>query len=83
MAISSKPKEKNVDVDALINKGGSIAAKEPETPATDSKIQMQLRLPTDAVARIEAVRKKRSVKPPRHTWILEAIYEKLEREEQS
>lgn len=81
MTISSKPKSKNADVEALINKGGSVAAAEPELLNPDAKFQMQLRLPADALARIEAVIKKRNVKPPRHTWILEAIYEKLEREE--
>ena len=31
--------------------------------------------------RIDTVRQTRSVKPSRHTWILEAIYAKLEQEE--
>lgn len=70
------------DVYALINKGGSVAIQEKSTG--DSKpgvVRVQLRLPIEAQQRIDMVRKNQSVKPSRHAWMLEAIYEKLEREE--
>lgn len=41
----------------------------------------QLRLPCDLVARIDAVRPKGITAPSRHDWFLQAMMEKLEREE--
>jgi hypothetical protein len=86
MAITPKPKapkETNtVDVNALINRGGSP----PTTPAfheepnSDEVKLVQLRLSLDMLEKIDASRSKRLVKIPRHTWILEALLEKLERE---
>jgi hypothetical protein len=82
MVISSKPKKREVDVDALINKGGTVAAKESGSdPAT--LIRLQLRLPPDMLARIDSLINKRLAKPSRHHWLLEAIEEKLKREEQA
>lgn len=43
---------------------------------------MTLRLPSELSNRIEAVLQKRAFKLPRHTWLLEAVIEKLEREEE-
>jgi group I intron endonuclease len=41
----------------------------------------QLRLPDDITARIDAVRPKGITAPSRHDWFLDAVIEKLEREE--
>ena len=64
-------------IDALIEKGGSVAS------ASDKRSLVQLRLPQSVIGRIDAVRKRRTVAPPRHAWMLEAILEKLAREEES
>ena len=42
---------------------------------------VQLRLSPQLIARIDTVLGARRVPPSRHHWILEAIHEKLEREE--
>jgi hypothetical protein len=83
MAISRKPqaaaKSRDVvDINALIHKGGSAASeqvREGEKPTP-----LLLRLPSDLLSRIDLSVKSRRIKTPRHTWILEAIVEKLERE---
>jgi len=79
MAIARKPNRTAppaVDVDALIGRGGSPAGNAEEgKPAA-----ILLRIPPDLMARLEASLKGRPVKLPRHTWILEAIHEKLTRE---
>ena len=86
MAISRRPKPTlvvtpAVDVDALINKGGSVARSVAE-PATASKpAPVVLRLPPDVLTRIDRAVEARRVKVPRHTWLIEAVIEKLEREE--
>jgi hypothetical protein len=91
MALSRKPKPQpveaalGVDIDALINKGGTVAT--DNTQSTPENLQPEresvavaLRLPVGFEARIATARKGRAVKIPRHTWILEAISEKLEKE---
>lgn len=68
-------------VHALIEKGGSVAKREGGEKRPEHKPQfIQLRLDRDFLTKIDAVLHKRKVKTPRHTWILEALYEKLERE---
>lgn len=85
MAITRKPQKleavpNNVDVEALINRGGSTA-----TPTTEPKPKrrasyVQLRLLPEMLQRIDTSIAGRAVPVPRHTWLLEAIAEKLERE---
>ena len=80
MAISPKPKTKTsaagVNVDALIRKGGSSAA-DNEKP---QHAPIVLRLPSHMLDQIDALLKARPVRIPRHTWLLEAVYEKLARD---
>lgn len=42
--------------------------------------QVAVRIPEDILDEVDRVMKMRSVRIPRHTWLLEAIVEKLERE---
>jgi hypothetical protein len=86
MAISRKPsapgEAKAVDVDALIGRGGSPAK------ATDKAIDQEpqgvvpivLRVPSDMLEKIDVSVKARPIRTPRHTWLLEAVHEKLARE---
>jgi hypothetical protein len=84
MAITRKPKQssgagaKPVDVNALISKGGSVGGKnggqEKET------VPVILRVPEDILQKVDASVQARRIKTPRHTWLLEAVLEKLERE---
>ena len=89
MAITKKPKAReaeassNIDIDALINKGGSVGGSiDRSTPAPSNKpVSVVLRIPPDALAKVDQSVEGRRVKVPRHTWLIEAIYEKLERED--
>ncbi len=83
MAISRKPRSSGapaalVDVEALINKGGST----PKSNITekDGATAVVLRLPGDVLNRVDAAVKTRPIRTPRHTWLLEAVHEKLARE---
>ena len=80
MAISPKPKTKTagpgVNVDALIRKGGSSAADNEKS----QHAAIVLRLPSQMLEQIDALLKARPVRIPRHTWLLEAVYEKLARD---
>jgi hypothetical protein len=84
MAITRKPKQssgtagKHVDVDALIRKGGSVAGKNGEQEK--GTVPVILRVPEDILEKVDASVQARRIKTPRHTWLLEAVLEKLERE---
>lgn len=86
MSISKKPKAKKdkseLEVQALIQKGGSPASSAAKNKDKRDIIPVTLRLPSELSNRIEAVLQKRAFKLPRHTWLLEAVIEKLEREEE-
>jgi hypothetical protein len=86
MAIARKPKPHSptpsVDVDALIRRGGSPGG--AAAPADDGRATpILIRLPADMLGQLDRVLKARPVRLPRHTWILEAIHEKLSRETKS
>jgi len=73
MAITRKPKQ---DVDALIRKGGSVASQEMDRTTAS----VVLRVPPDILQRVDAKVAARTIRIPRHQWLLEAVVEKLERE---
>ena len=85
MAIARKPKknqqDKSVDVDALINKGGSVAQLEAKTVQSSGEKQVALRIPAAMLEELDELLQRRTIRIPRHTWILEAVAEKLERED--
>ena len=87
MAITSKPKPPqavppppDVDVEALINKGLAIRKDEPKK--AEILKEVLLRIPSVMADRMDSAIKSRPIRTPRHSWILEAILEKLEREGQ-
>jgi hypothetical protein len=65
-------------VRAVIERGGSIAGERADERA---RKLLQLRLSVALIARIDGALRRRTVPPSRHHWILEAIHEKLAREE--
>lgn len=87
MPITPKPKPSAqssplVDPIVLINRGGSAPAK----PAVAKKhyegtTPVVLRIPDDIFKQLDQTLKLRPLKTPRHSWILEAIWEKLSREQ--
>jgi len=84
MAISRKPKPSasegtGVDIDALIHKGGSVAG-EGDSTGKHKLIPVMLRLPPAMLEKVDASVQARVVPTARTTWIMEAIVEKLERE---
>ena len=92
MAVARKPKPQSlpsptVDIDALINKGGSVASSGPSSsgasdpsPIDQSPVQVNLRVPPALLQQIDQALGARPFKTPRQTWILEAVLEKLKRE---
>jgi hypothetical protein len=85
MMITRKPKPAaaasgGVDIEALIGKGGSVAAHQEQVPLKGKEIPVVVRIPSDLLGRIDALVGKRQLKTPRHTWLLEALLEKVNRE---
>lgn len=95
MALNRKPKRKEqIEKDEqtpvpeeviakLINKGGTSGDDAPakvDTLEDETVKRVQLRVANSKLAEIDKVRKKRPGKLSRHTWIMEAIEEKLQRD---
>lgn len=83
MTLSTKLKSNNnINEEELIRKGGSSG--EPTNQAaheTDAVKRVQLRIPLNELDRIGALLNARAGNVSRHTWIIEAIVEKLGKEE--
>jgi hypothetical protein len=74
-SVSRRPQ----DIDAVINRGGSSSAASQEEHTERERI-FNLRVPESLVERVDALRKRRTGKISRNTWILEAIADKADRE---
>ncbi len=84
MAVTPKPK-RNIqtplaDVDAVIAKGGSIAQEISQSAESVGAGAFTLRVPRDLLRDLDTHRQSRRVKVSRQQWILEAIEQRLERE---
>ena len=84
MAITRKPSSAKrpsdgIDVDALINKGGTPASQVADKPQ-EGTVAVILRVPSEMLEQIDVSVKSRPIRTPRHTWLLEAVHEKLSRE---
>jgi len=66
------------DIDAVINRGGASAASQEENQ--EKERIFNLRVPESLVAQVDALRKRRTGKISRNTWILEAIEDRIKRE---
>jgi hypothetical protein len=74
-AVLRRPK----DIDAVINRGGASAPS--QDVVTEKERIFNLRVPERMVEQVDALRKKRTGKISRNTWILEAIEDKIERDQ--
>ena len=66
------------DIDAVINRGGTSSASQEENQ--EKERIFNLRVPESLVAKVDTLRKRRTGKISRNTWILEAIEDKIKRE---
>lgn len=67
--------------DYLLSKGFDVTGKaKGKTKRKKARVAINLRLPADLIPRIESALAVRSVKIPRHQWLLECIVERLESE---
>jgi predicted HicB family RNase H-like nuclease len=66
------------DIDAVINRGGFSAASQEDNE--EQERVFNLRVPESLVKEVDALRKRRTGKISRNTWILEAIEDKIQRE---
>ena len=66
------------DIDAVINRGGTSSTSQEENQ--EKERIFNLRVPESLVAKVDTLRKRRTGKISRNTWILEAIEDKIKRE---
>lgn len=88
MTIRRKPVNKhsikpNAEVEAIINKGGATAIpeKKSEKKLTSQPASTLIRTDTSVLNRIDSIRKEGISPKSRNAWVLEAIAEKLARDE--
>jgi len=69
----------------LIQRGGSSPSTPPPTNRRpyEGTTPVILRIPTEILEQVDQALQSRPLRTPRHTWILEAILEKLSREHTS
>lgn len=68
------------DVDAVIRRGGAAPAGADAAAPARSRPSVVVRLPPDLLDRVDAAVAARAVPITRHSWILEALHEKVLRE---
>lgn len=80
MAVTRKPRVvPEREIEALIAKGGSVAA--PALPPAAPGVKMvPVRIETGLLARIDRAVQAQPIKIPRNTWVLQAILDKLARD---
>lgn len=72
-------KDRDAALLALIKKGGRSARPLDDEEKIPEK-RISLRIPEDIAERIKQAAKARPTKTPSHTWIVEAVLEKLKKE---
>jgi len=79
MAVARKPRnvEEFISGAALLAETGGLKESEIEAASIQP---VKLRLPLDLLDEIDSVRTNRKPRPSRHQYILEALYEKIDRE---
>lgn len=84
MSVSRKPKmtvETSKDVEAFILGGGTEPVGEVKKREKPTQA-IKLRIPGELLEQIDRMVDTRKPSPSRHQWILEALYEKVEREDE-
>lgn len=61
--------------------GSSVTQLTSQRGAREDTHPVVVRVPVDLLTRLDDAVKRRHVRVPRHTWLLEAIIEKLDREQ--
>ena len=81
MPVRPKPNgKKDVDVDSLIKRGGSA----PAEPSDSEGVQpVNLKIPKKVLSKIDEIVSQREIEIPRTLWLMEAIHEKIKREQNS
>lgn len=77
MTVTRKPHS----VEDFINSSAVAAESTPQVDSIDDIQPVKLRMPIDLLKDVDDARSKRKPRPSRHQYILEALYEKVGREQ--
>lgn len=83
MAASRRPKPttQEAEINALTSKGGSAPESSQKKEKEKGVTPVIIRIPDDILERVDDAVSARPFKTPRHMWLLEAILEKLKKED--
>ncbi len=81
----AKPPKSTLDrrAEALIDQAPAVQNNTTETRLDVEDVPVTVRIPKAMLRDIERAVKRRPIKTPRHTWLMEAIYAKWEQEKKS
>lgn len=79
MSLRSNPPTQE-QIDAVIEGAGSVTTSHTMRPRKEKTLLVQLRIGQGLLGRIDRILKHKPKHIPRHTWLLEALAEKVERE---
>jgi hypothetical protein len=80
MALAKPPKSIDRRAEELIDKAAAVHIDKRSNGDEREEIPVTVRIPKAMLDEIEAFVKARPIKTARHTWLMEAIYEKWKRE---
>jgi hypothetical protein len=63
-------------------RGGRAAGQTPEPSATPADVKFTLTIPGPLAVKVDQLRTQRLAKMPRHRWVIEAIEQRVAREDQ-
>lgn len=83
MALARPPKAIDRRAEELIDKAAAVHPNSPRRDGDDQReVPVTVRIPKPMLDDIEGFVKSRPIKTARHTWLMEAIYEKWKREKE-
>lgn len=81
MALAKPPKSLERRAEELIDRAPAVTSTKSANGSVDRKeVPVTVRIPKSMLDDIESLVKARPIKTARHTWLMEAIYEKWKRE---
>ncbi len=82
MALVKPPKSTDERrIEKLIDGAAAVHTEKPATASQEKEeVPITVRIPVAMLRDIERMVRQRPIKTPRHTWLMEALYEKWKRE---
>ena len=82
MSIERKLPPVEETLEDYLARGGRAARQVPEPSTTPAEVKFTLTIPGPLAVKVDQLRTQRLAKMPRHRWVIEAIEQRVAREDQ-